>query len=67
MLMEGPFSQFYRYVKGLLNILQLMGKFVNTDVQIQEVSERLVPTLLAVCKYSFKMFFSLKKLRECIA
>eukprot|EP00076_Gallus_gallus_P049607 XP_429201.4 aminopeptidase Q [Gallus gallus] len=26
-----------RYGKGLLNIIQLMGKFVNTDVQIQEL------------------------------
>lgn len=41
MLFEGPLSQFYRYGKELLHdVLKVMGRFVNTDVQIQEVNQR---------------------------
>lgn len=41
MLFEGRLSQFYRYGKELLHdVLKVMGRFVNTDVQIQEVNQR---------------------------
>lgn len=41
MLMQGPLSQLYRYGKELLHdVLKVMGRFVNTDVQIQEVNEK---------------------------
>lgn len=38
-LFEGPLSQFYRYGHELLHdVLKAMGRFVKTDVQIQEVN-----------------------------
>lgn len=41
MLFEGPLSQFYRYGTELLHdVLKVMGRFVNTDVQIQEVNQK---------------------------
>lgn len=41
MLFEGPSSKCYRYGKELLHdVLKVMGRFVNTDVQIQEVNQR---------------------------
>lgn len=41
MLFERPLSQFYRYGKELLyDVLKILGRFVNTDVQIQEVNQK---------------------------
>lgn len=40
-LSEVPLSQSYRYGQELLHdVLKVMGRFVKTDVQIQEVNQR---------------------------
>lgn len=40
-LFKGTLSQFYRYGHELLyGVLKVMGRFVKTDVQIQEVNQR---------------------------